>query len=241
MIRTKSEDAVSPVIGVMLLLVVTIIIAAVVAVFASGVGVDAEPAPTTVVEIDGLYGSKIETLDTWFVTDEDFFMNVENYEDADTAKEEGYPLYVSYLEHEQGWDLITYFHSIDNDEVVAIFNHETELYEIYNPTHDALESHIEKKIEDVSIPYGVLSLSCSYGDTLDLSKVSVKIYHSGTDNIFCEIPQDSLSGILRPGDNLDITLTSKIMDSNRLDVVVYYGEHKIAEEEKLMHKGVKKI
>ena len=74
-----------------------------------------------------------------------------------------------------------------------------------------------------------------------VSKVSVKIYHSGTDNIFCEIPQDSLSGILRPGDNLDITLTSKIMDSNRLDVVVYYGEHKIAEEEKLMHKGVKKI
>jgi len=66
MIQTKSEDAVSPVIGVMLMLVVTIIIAAVVAVFASGVGMDAEPAPTTVVEIvevsDGYYGT---SYDDW--------------------------------------------------------------------------------------------------------------------------------------------------------------------------------
>ena len=51
MIRKKSEDAVSPVIGVMLMLVVTIIIAAVVAVFASGVGGEIEPVPTTVLDV----------------------------------------------------------------------------------------------------------------------------------------------------------------------------------------------
>lgn len=49
--RKKKDDAVSPVIGVMLMLVVTIIIAAVVAVFASGVGTDAEPAPATVLNV----------------------------------------------------------------------------------------------------------------------------------------------------------------------------------------------
>ena len=51
MMRKKKDDAVSPVIGVMLMLVVTIIIAAVVAVFASGVGTDAESAPATVLNV----------------------------------------------------------------------------------------------------------------------------------------------------------------------------------------------
>ena len=235
MIQTKSEDAVSPVIGVMLMLVVTIIIAAVVAVFASGVGMDAEPAPTTVINIDGLYGSKIETLDTWFVRNEDLFAEATGFEDADSARESDSPLYVHYS------DNIIYFYSVDDGSPVATFSMDTELYEILEPSHSALTGSIERRTEDVTIPQGVLSLSCLHGDVLDLSKVSVKIYHSGTDNIFCEIPQDSLSGILRPGDNLDITLTSKIMNSNRLDIVIYYGEHKIAEEEKLMHKGVKKI
>jgi len=45
MTRKKSEDAVSPVIGVMLMLVVTVVIAAVVAVFATGMVEDTEPAP----------------------------------------------------------------------------------------------------------------------------------------------------------------------------------------------------
>lgn len=45
MTRKKSEDAVSPIIGVMLMLVVTVVIAAVVAVFATGMVEDTEPAP----------------------------------------------------------------------------------------------------------------------------------------------------------------------------------------------------
>ena len=47
----QKDDAVSPVVGVMLMLVVTIIIAAVVAAFASGVTADVEKAPNTVLDV----------------------------------------------------------------------------------------------------------------------------------------------------------------------------------------------
>ena len=46
----KQENAVSPVVGVMLMLVVTIVIAAVVAVFASGVVTTTEAAPVTMLD-----------------------------------------------------------------------------------------------------------------------------------------------------------------------------------------------
>ena len=46
--ETRKDDAVSPVVGVMLMLVVTIIIAAVVAAFAGGLGGGMESAPTAV-------------------------------------------------------------------------------------------------------------------------------------------------------------------------------------------------
>ena len=49
--RTEKDDAVSPVVGVMLMLVVTIIIAAVVAAFASGVAGGTEKAPTVVLDV----------------------------------------------------------------------------------------------------------------------------------------------------------------------------------------------
>ena len=47
----QKEDAVSPVVGVMLMLVVTIIIAAVVAAFAGGVMTSTEKAPTAVLDV----------------------------------------------------------------------------------------------------------------------------------------------------------------------------------------------
>ena len=48
--RTEKDDAVSPVVGVMLMLVVTIIIAAVVAAFASGVAGDTEKVPSAILD-----------------------------------------------------------------------------------------------------------------------------------------------------------------------------------------------
>ena len=50
--KTNKEDAVSPVIGVMLMLVVTIVIAAVVAAFAGGLATETEATPITVLDVD---------------------------------------------------------------------------------------------------------------------------------------------------------------------------------------------
>lgn len=58
--KKQNEDAVSPVIGVMLMLVVTIIIAAVVAAFASGLGGDVEAAPAAVLGIDAYADGKVK-------------------------------------------------------------------------------------------------------------------------------------------------------------------------------------
>lgn len=50
--KNKNEDAVSPVVGVMLMLVVTIVIAAVVAAFATGIVGDQKTAPTVSASVD---------------------------------------------------------------------------------------------------------------------------------------------------------------------------------------------
>ena len=51
MIQKKSDDAISPVIGVMLMLVMTVIVAAVITMFATGLVTDTEPAPTAVLDV----------------------------------------------------------------------------------------------------------------------------------------------------------------------------------------------
>ena len=65
MISKKSDDAISPVIGVMLMLVVTVVIAAAVTIFATGVVGETEAAPVAVLDVKiysntigltGLYG-----------------------------------------------------------------------------------------------------------------------------------------------------------------------------------------
>lgn len=158
MIRTKSEDAVSPVIGVMLMLVVTIVIAAVVAVFASGVGMDAEPAPATAVDVvdisDGYYDNTPYGYADWTVE-----------------------------------------HSV--------------------------------------------TLNCLYGDTLDLSKISMNIFMNryGIEYII-EIPQKSIDGTISAGETKKLLLPS---DASNIDmisegypvekIVIFYGNHKIAEKE----------
>ena len=58
--KTEKDDAVSPVVGVMLMLVVTIIIAATVAVFATGIGSDMDTIP--VAQVSATY-SQNGTLD----------------------------------------------------------------------------------------------------------------------------------------------------------------------------------
>ena len=51
-LKERKEDAVSPVIGVMLMLVVTIVIAEVVAAFAGGLATETEASPVAVLDAD---------------------------------------------------------------------------------------------------------------------------------------------------------------------------------------------
>ena len=51
MIQKKSDDAISPVIGVMLMIVITVVIAAVITAFATGVVGETEPAPTAMFDV----------------------------------------------------------------------------------------------------------------------------------------------------------------------------------------------
>ena len=61
MISKKSDDAISPVIGVMLMLVVTVVIAAAVTIFATGVVGETEVAPVAVLDVEIL--SSVEALE----------------------------------------------------------------------------------------------------------------------------------------------------------------------------------
>ena len=60
--KANKEDAVSPVIGVMLMLVVTIVIAAVVAAFATGMGSDVETVPSAALKVNVVDSSSGDTL-----------------------------------------------------------------------------------------------------------------------------------------------------------------------------------
>ena len=52
MMQKKSDDAISPVVGVMLMIVITVVIAAVITTFATGVTSDAEAAPVAVLDVE---------------------------------------------------------------------------------------------------------------------------------------------------------------------------------------------
>ena len=83
-LKERNEDAVSPVIGVMLMLVVTIVIAAVVAAFAGGLGSDVEMAPTAALDIDVFSNGKvnIESLSGESLIKSDITVKAGEYSEA---------------------------------------------------------------------------------------------------------------------------------------------------------------
>ena len=219
--QKKSEDAVSPVIGVMLLLVVTIVIAAVVAVFASGVGADAEPMPATAVDVSVSTGFKTIIIK------------------AGTPNLK--------FDDDLGEDIITeeYTGTCDqysiNGEVFA-----ENIYGAYSLIGDNTELH-EKYFDDIG-PKEVydgsysplVTLSSLHGEVLDLSKVSIKVkyYHRTIGEGFIEVPENSLTGTLSPGNTVNIPLSNEMVNNqypidDKVDVVVYYGSHVITKVENL--------
>lgn len=222
MILKKSEDAVSPVIGVMLLLVVTIVIAAVVAVFASGVGTDAEPAPATVLDI-------VDICDTGHST---FEMLVPDFDKIVTDPSITIDEYGCYMK--------------DGEYLFEIANYG------YGPTQVTEKPTTVGKNYMILLDGGMKPLTVTIksisGDTLDLSKVSIKVYNSEGE-IVADKHQNSLSGTISPGDSkiliLDEIINEELIDEDtwidegfnvvkegqKVEVFVLYGEHVIVSKE----------
>ena len=231
--QKKSEDAVSPVIGVMLLLVVTIVIAAVVAVFASGVGTDVEPAPATVVDVvsisDGYYGEgEVEWRPTELGEEKI------DWDNPLPGNEDGL------LENWNGYTY-SYFKIKDTDTIVVRQSSTNWKNEPYGEESVWKDYLTYEQGEPEFIEEKTITISCLHGDSLDLSKISIQITYnepSGSLYVF-EIPSNSYSGSFSAGDTQKLKLESsdtnfyKVMENAKVDVTVFYGDYVIATEEKL--------
>lgn len=239
MIRKKSEDAVSPVIGVMLLLVVTIVIAAVVAAFAGGIGSNAEPTPTTVVDVVSISDGYMEAGT--------IKLNTASYNNI------GANYYIAYDENwnpfpeEQKNSEDAYyrvFYVKDNPDIkYAMKTHDGppnewdpsktdwSSYKPYDGNQELFEKYMIISYNFKNEP--TVTLSCLHGDSLDLSKVSIQVI-STIKGTTIEIPQKTFSGVLSVGDTINLKLGSWIGDQGSIvDVIVLYGNHKIATEEQM--------
>lgn len=235
MMRKKSDDAVSPVIGVMLLLVVTIVVAAVVAVFASGVGTGAEPVPTTVLDVTEIRDEGESTgmttadgtvqytysLDTPQIQNE--LMNELGISSAEAAMDFNTDWVNSvtfeYKGHTVRWDDVNFVLYVDGvpltEEDVDTGN-PTALETVVNtPAFNVIESMggwratLTGSTPGTSYYPVTVTITSSAGDILDMQKVSIKVYK----NSVLVAEKDSLSGSLAPGDKQTIWL-NEIMNAD---------------------------
>lgn len=241
MIQTKSEDAVSPVIGVMLMLVVTIIIAAVVAAFAGGVGADAEPAPVTVLNVEGASAGHIETVPgkmeiigggtayrngvfSKYYADE----NLNEVEDGDEKPETKYVmLYKDDKNEPFGRIVITEYDEdgwpeVDpvNGQIESIGNDWQDYLKMGDPTEEQISKN-------------TVTISCLHGESLDLSKASVKVYNPSGNLIHEQKISDS-SKTFGPGDTITVTLNTNSLEFTKgksVEIEVLYGEHILVSKE----------
>lgn len=261
MMRKKSEDAVSPVIGAMLLLVVTIVIAAVVAVFASGVGTGAEPAPTTVLDIVDIHdtgksnvqspGDDVET--TVWQFDEGKFL----YNDPDCLMAYYDSIGKNPGEAEEAWGnqgIVTYYGSQIKKIYDSVYVDDVAM------THDAgyvydeqvgstrfsvIEKFCTEIIQTAEGTFRpvTVTITSSAGDILNLQKLSIKVYNTNGE-LKGEKKQNTLSGTLSPGDTLKIDIDelfteeqiaskycNAIEAGQKVEVFVLYGEHTLDSKE----------
>lgn len=233
MIQKKSEDAVSPVIGVMLLLVVTIIIAAVVAVFASGVGTDAEPAPATVLNVVDICDRGHSEPENWVFNP--LFSVLINGDGA--MNDDGtFTLGGHIFKQDDYGNWVTtdgehLFESVTDSPYDDAYKPKDKWKEWLNQYSFTKSGGVK----DVTVT--ITSVS---GDTLDLKKLSVKVYNSDG-KLVAEKHQNALSGTITPGDTKTIILDELIDEENgeynvvqygeKVEVFVLYGEHVIVSKE----------
>ena len=236
MIQKKSEDAVSPVIGVMLLLVVTIIIAAVVAVFASGVGTDAEPAPATVLNVvDICDRGYSDPNESWLFDPQlSFLVNGDGTMNDDGTFTLG--------GHTFKQDDNYYWVTTDGEYLFEFVEEDWGSYMDTTKPKDEWKEWLNQYsytkfggVKDVTVT--ITSVS---GDTLDLKKLSVKVYNSDG-KLVAEKHQNSGSGTISPGDTKILVLDELIDEENanynivnageKVEVFILYGEHVIVSKE----------
>lgn len=225
MIRKKSEDAVSPVIGVMLMLVVTIVIAAVVAVFAGGLGTDVDTAPVTVVDISDISGGYTENLPVMNIKSGHkygsdrlsyqkdgvsylFKMDSSKVNDTKPDGIDG----VDYLSYQTGgWGSPTKYYILDNgfdgikDSIFAV--EDDNGLKAYGENKELQDEFLEEGLEENSVSEQTVTLNCLHGDSLDLSKISIQITCKDRFGEYViKTPQKTYSGTLSAGDTKKLHL-----------------------------------
>lgn len=210
MIRTKSEDAVSPVIGIMLLLVVTIIIAAVVAAFASGIGSNTEPAPTTVIDVTDI-SDDYNAKESW---------------QQNTAKRS--------LLTDKKIDGNTYYYYKDLC-VGAKINGKIIPYETPYKT-----TFFKQSSRETSYPDEIITISSLSGDVLDLQKISIKVQNSEgklvaekkQESLSGTLAPGNMQSI-----TLDRVDGGILSNDKKVEVFIFYGEHVLVNKEMKVSRG----
>lgn len=242
--RTKSEDAVSPVIGVMLMLVVTIIIAAVVATFAGGIGMDNEPAPTTVLDVTR-FTDEVESKNECVVNpDAAGTVELLGYEDIDgnmclfeVTDWENHvserPAEGNYIEvhPDAGGGFYILADGETKDSLTFSKYDENWAEHPYGSNQDVIDQWFIQTDTETKLGQK-LTLKCSYGDPLDLSKVTISIYSSGSGKLIHEVK--GLTGTISPGETKVIPFNIDLKGNAFVDIAIYYGSNKkISEVENL--------
>ncbi len=227
MIQTKSEDAVSPVIGVMLMLVITIVIAAVVAVFASGVGVDVESAPSTVLDVTNIRQETTFSDDLEFSS---YYINDELEELLDDAEDGEYVEYggLKFKYNDAGFPVLENGESLFESKE-SNWGTQPDLSKPKAEYLDWLVEHADMEGEVLRVV--TLTFCSKAGDVLNKEKLSVKVYNRAGE-LVSEMPQNTLSGTLNPGDTVTVPMseiTSVTMQT--VEIVILYGEHIVTSEE----------
>ena len=229
----------SPVIGVMLLLVVTIVIAAVVAAFAGGVGSEVDVRPTTVLDVTDIsdgYTEEVQKVKNKHTNQRQWYLADENGNEVFTQDDAYARAYYDDPTNKEGTIYAKKVFIVKPDGTKQIGT----AYEPWGNSELSAQ-YLEITTTEKTVTEHTVTLSSLHGDSLDLSKISIQvIFKDWRGNEYTiETPQNSFTGTLSPGDIQRINLNeadpniSKVAVGNTVDVVVYYGDYIIAEEEKM--------
>ena len=192
----RPEDAVSPVVGVMLLLVVTVIIAAVVATFASGLVSTQQAAPTVAADVEIL---SMDTYQSWGAAGK-FEMKIVAVSDDVPTKD--LKLVTKYVVNNKAYGNVTYG-KVNNTKYTTT----TRTYEYASPIGfgpGVQGSAVTSGQYDTNQQFGYYSLTeGTYMQNTGLDTAGGPL-DTGTDALDAILGEEWTQ--LKPGDTVDVTL-----------------------------------